>query len=179
MGKLILLLLVVPFTTSGQELKGNSRGKIEFAEIIIPDDSASAEALFSRAQLFISYAFSSSKDEIELVDPRKKGIIVHGVFPINIDMEKTGLSPIGSVSYVFTLECKEGKYRYVVNNFAHTYVNRAGMNLSGGRLENKDPLAPIALEAWEKVKTVTAIKVNDLVSDLKRFMSSPTTARLK
>lgn len=164
-----LLFFIPAFAFS--QLPTNERGEVEYSEIVSVD-SVSQKALFSRSKLFVANAFVSAKDVTSLDDLETSTVITKGNIPWYYT-NGFGSTPGGTVSFKFTIQCKEGRYRYSVSNFVHTDMRRNG-DYSGGAFENEKAACGSFLmpkRTWNKVKSDINQSVLEFLGDLKNTMA--------
>lgn len=153
------------------DLPRNDKGLIEYSSVI-QMDTCSAEILYSRAKLFIANYFNSAPDVTKLEDASSHTLVVKALFP-RIYTNPFNKAHGGNVKFQFTIQCKNGRYKYAINNLVHSDINANG-NFSGGDLENEKPLCGtffMTRKIWYKIKAESDQYANQMISNLKTTMA--------
>lgn len=156
MTRTLFLLAVLPLQLFCQTdtLPKNADGKYEYTGVVNVD-SASADKLYSNAKLFIADNFKSGKDVTQLNDDYSKTVIGRGIEH--------------SVKFKITIQCKEGKYRYVVEDFEYIYE---GVN-NGIPLEDEKRLKHYMTKNMHGAALErTSLDTKTLITNLKKHMAS-------
>ncbi|HWY33808.1 MAG TPA: hypothetical protein VNX68_04130, partial [Nitrosopumilaceae archaeon] len=78
----------------------------------------------------------------------------------------------GEISMDVTIECKEGKYRFTINNMKH----KAKSDATGGDVFNETPecgTMKISSQTWKQIRSAALVDGNYVAEDLKAKMSVP------
>jgi hypothetical protein len=172
MRQILMLTLLLPLFSIGQDLPKNSEGRIEYASVVTVD-SASADQLYSKAKLFIAEMARSAKNITQLNDDATHTILIKGLFPIYYTSLKKEW-PYGDVRAMVKVECKDGKFRYSITDLWHEY-EKAQYNYSGGPLESDKPACGTLLmtkKVWENVKENADKEIRSYIDSLKNAMVS-------
>lgn len=172
---LVFFLVFIPASAFAQ-LPTNERGEVEYSEVVTVD-SVDQKTLFNRSKLFVANAFVSVKDVTNLDDSETFTVITKGDIPWYYT-NGLGSTPGGAVRFKFTIQCKDGRYKYSVSNFVHTDVRRNG-NYSGGAFENEKASCGGLLmpkKTWNKIKSDTNESVLQFIADLKKTMAGSAAA---
>jgi len=171
MKKCLLLLLLLPtFTSQAQEMPVkfplNDKGNIEFAEVVAVD-SVTAKELYSRARLFVANGFRSSTDVTKLEDTETLTIVTKGYMP-RYYSNPFNSSHGGHVRFKFTIQCKEGRYKYSIEDVVH----EDDVVGNGGPLELDKPLSKwgFTKKTWDKLKKKTFVEINGFIAELTTTM---------
>jgi hypothetical protein len=81
-----------------------------------------------------------------------------------------GKTDKGTVTFLATLYLKDGKYKYVMTDFAHQDVLGRG---DGGKLENEKPECGkfiMSTGSWDKIKDQTQAEMEKIIAALKTDM---------
>lgn len=178
MKKLAIALLLLPSFCYSQNdsLPKNEKGIIEYTDVVNVSD-ADAQALYSRAKLFIAKAFVSGKAVTQLNDDDAKQIVANGNFVPVIKLMMGGAGDYGRVHFSITLQCKDGKYRYSITGFDHELI-MPKQNCSGGKLENIKPACGtfyMTKAYWARVKESTDKNMKTLIAEMKNYMTANKT----
>jgi hypothetical protein len=163
----LIAALISVSSFSQTELPKDEAGKVTFSDVVTVD-SASASQLYSRAQLSIASLFKSAKDVIQLKDDAAKQIVAKGIF-----------ENYGYMRFSITLQCKDGRYKYILTDFVHESDPRYKYSTSGGNIENEKPAAGtflFSMAAWRKVKEKTKKEVDAIIARIKKDMLSATAS---
>jgi len=166
MRKLILLLaLLVSIGAYAQFPVDSVTKKITYTEVVSVN-GASKDLLYMRAKALNAMQSSMLKDD------KAGGIYSYkGSFPVKYPGPQVGNSHTGVVSYVVTVVCKEGKYKYTVTDLTHTSDKG-----NGGALEGALPACgkyTLIMSGWNSIKKQSQEKMNELVKAIKSAMDSP------
>jgi len=104
-----ILLIILPFFSFAIGPK----------EKIVELEGVSKDEIYKRALLFITKEFKSAKDVIQLQDKEEGRIIGKGALLYNAAPFNPGLNYSGHFFFTVTIECKDGKYRYVIDQIRH------------------------------------------------------------
>lgn len=80
----------------------------------------------------------------------------------------------GNVRFKFVIQCKDGRYKYAINELVHE-DRQYKVDYSGGNLENEKPECGTLLMAkggWKKIKLETDEHLQQFIHDLKVAMQS-------
>jgi hypothetical protein len=173
---LILLFCLSPFLSISQDLPKDKNGEIEYAEII-QVDSASDKSLFSRAKIFCAKNFKSSTDVIKLEDAEPFTIVAKGL------LNKIYTNPFnktfgGNVKFTLTIQAKEGRYKYSINDLYHSDPHY-NADYSGGSLLLEKPACGtlfMTKKAWQKIKEDTDIQIKKMIQNLIIVMADHNTS---
>ena len=150
-----LFFLIALFTTvrlaHAQQLPVNEDGKIEFTDVV-QVDSANEQTLFSRARIFVARSFSAANDVTVVEDANTFTLIAKGLLPRNYT-SRLNRDFGGQVRFRLIIQCRPGRYRYVMTDFVHRDVIKR--DYSGGALERETPECgrlAISRKAWKDIK---------------------------
>ena len=94
-----------------------------FSEVIFVDSTISKDVLYQKARQWFSESFVSANAVIDNADKEEGVIFGKGLIPLSKDID-------GRVVFTIEIRCKNGKVKYVINNFKHE--NACIMNSLGG-----------------------------------------------
>lgn len=116
MRKLFLLIgLIASLTINAQtiELPRDKENNIIYTGIVIIDSVPQSE-LYSRAREWFTTTFLSSKDVIQMDNKEK----IIGKAALETFTKNLGVTAsTGYMNYTFSVYLKDGKYKYMINNF--------------------------------------------------------------
>lgn len=119
---LLLLAFFIGCLTNinGQDFPTNEMGEIEFVEVV--ETSLSKDKLYANAKEWVAKTFGDYKSVIQFEDDSNKKLIIKGISPIDFTSATVkvdnfvGMSSTEELDYTITIECKDNKYRYIVDN---------------------------------------------------------------
>ncbi|WNI34664.1 DUF4468 domain-containing protein [Chryseobacterium sp. SG20098] len=121
MRKIFFVLVLISTMSSAQKLEFQS----------IDSLNAKKEILFSGAKSWVSNTFNSSKSVIDM-DDKDSGRIIGKAFLQDSKQHRCmSYYEISSVSFKFTIDVKDNKYRIVLSDFNHL-----GKQVSAGSLDS-------------------------------------------
>jgi hypothetical protein len=151
----------------------NDRGEIEYTEVVSVD-SVSKDALYSRAKTFVASAFNSSTDVTKLDDPATSTLITKGFLP-RIYLNPFNRTQGGHVQFTFTIQAKDGRYRYSVKDLQHIETG-TGLVVSGGPLESEKPAKGMSKKSWRHIKKESHSQITGFIDELKKTMAANSPA---
>lgn len=158
---ILIYLLVIPLSS----LCNDTLYK-EYSEVI-PLDNTKADELNFRAKRHISKIFISANDVIQM--DVSNSILVKG--KIKVTVKALGVSSDYYVRFNYTIDCKDNKYRYNISDYILEVKTTFGNKIKDCPLnEPKDNW--LTNKQWAEVKNQTASAFNQIISDLKKEMSS-------
>lgn len=136
--KKITLLIVVFLISSclyAQDFHKNINGNIEFSEVI--ETTLKKNVLHANAKEWVAKTFGDYKSVLQFEDNENCKLIIKGLSNIEHISGIPGMSTKENISYTITIESKDGKYRYIIDN---VLVNQT-MNILGSSVHPK-PFPP-------------------------------------
>ena len=116
---LFLAVVLIAFGANAQEFPKNDNGDIEFSEVV--EAKLTKEKLFANAKEWVATTFGDYKKVIQFEDNENCKLIIKGIS--NVDYATgvtvsgvTGMTKKEKLSYTITIECKDDKYRYKIND---------------------------------------------------------------
>lgn len=153
----LLLLLLMPAFTYAQ-MPVNTAGKIEYSEVITAPGNA--QDLYSNGKVFLAHAFKSAKDATQVADNESKTILAKGL----VNVHAGGLAAFsGNVSFQFTIQTKDGRYKYTVDNFQLLYDPYGSYNLEDEKLK-------LGKNNWKQIKEQTHAAITAMIEQMKKEM---------
>jgi len=146
---------------------------------VVKVDSASATILYSRAKRFVAETYKSGKTVTDLDDATTTTIILKPLmdsYSSSVSMSAISSSCSASVKYTFTIECKDGRYKYTLSDFHH--VIDIGQCGAGGDLTSEKPACGYFLlfkKTWAKIKASADAEAKALIEALNKAMNSSST----
>ena len=119
-----------------QDFPENTNGNIEFSEVI--KTTLEKSVLHANAKEWIAKTFGDYKSVLQFEDNENCKLIIKGLSNIEHVSGIPGMSTKENISYTMTIESKDGKYRYIIDN---VLVNQT-MNILGSSVHPK-PFSPI------------------------------------
>jgi hypothetical protein len=173
---LAALLLVVQMGFA-QDFKTDPDTKLITYSEVMEVQGVSKSDLYLRANTWLARAFKSAKSVIDFQDKEAGKIIGKGRIGTLIKMPLSPKVESGDISITITLFCKDGKYKYVIDNLEHNAPNTTGTGTwaSVGPLEKEKPkvgmlIRPSGME-WTALKIDADKSIKSLIEDMKKAMS--------
>gem|GEM_PF-640794 len=160
-----VLLTLIPVVTQAQNLPTDPETKkISFQETV-ESDTLTKDILYERAQQWVKNYYKT--DRYDMNDAVKSRIMKESYFVIKLTYDYKYKSD-NNITYMITLECKEGKYRYTLTDFKFYNVK------SGPKSELALEASYAKMNTQNKGESVTQInkEVSLIIEDLKKYMST-------
>ena len=160
MKKLAIALLLLPSFCYSQNLSDT----IFNVARVEPVTNTSASVLYERAKLYYA-KFNASKSINEtMMDPSAATISFYSIFAV----------AAGTVRYKITIQCKDGRYRYLLSDFFHSFKSPMGTDISGGFLTNEVPVNALRKDTWAIIKKNTEANIKTQSIVLNDYMNGKT-----
>lgn len=135
----------------------------------------SKDELYLRANTWLSRAFKSAKAVIDVQDKEAGKIIAKGNISAIIKTPLVGKQEAGTINITITLQTKDGKYKYTVDNLQHSKpIGTPGSWVSIGPLEQEKAKAGMMMRPsqgeWKDLKEDAFKTIEEMVADLKKAM---------
>jgi hypothetical protein len=170
----VICCILFSFHSYSQDTLASAKGQLTD---IVRVESVSKEDLYNRAKIWFARNFKSSKDVIQLEDRELGKIIGKGNIPYEASAFWPGTNFSGYFEFMLTIEIKDGRYRYFVEDLKHvSYKN----GCSGGNLSQEKPLGSTFLgtapnkKGWQKIKNDGYESVSLLIKSLTEEMNKST-----
>lgn len=165
-GILLLTLSILIIRLFGQ-IPTDSVSNLFVYDGVVKVDSLSSEIIFNSAKEWLVRNLKSSDNNINLNDQNSKSLTVTG----NIHLEdRGGLCAYKDINlnFKFSIFIKEGKYKYVVENFFYSYLKMCGNY--GGNSPVSGPFEKLDFgkAIKEKVYKEANIKILFFIADLEK-----------
>lgn len=133
--------------------------------------------LYVRANTWFTRAFKNSKAVLQLEDKEAGKLIGKGNISTTIKVPIVGMTDAGYVDMTVTVQCKDGKYKYTIDNLNHQ--KPLGPNtqywVSAGPLEQEKPKVGLmgrpSKKEWSDLKEDADITIKAMIADLKKAMA--------
>ena len=161
-----LSLLVAPAATA-QSLPLDEHGKISFYDIV-KADSLPAGMLYAHAKTWLG----RRGYKLTVADSAAGRLVATNAFGV-YDRGYITKKLHGKVSYLLTLEVKDGRYRLQINDFVFSYYqeDRTYQLVPTGKTKPlEDTTAPGWQKLWETHRKDALLTVNSLSAELKTAM---------
>ncbi len=162
---LTLLLIVFAFAAKAQTKTfpiDTATKKITYSEVISIAGATQAD-LYKRSKNLGVAGTGIQKDDAA------QGLYVYkGSFSVTYPAPQVAMKHTGTVDYIVTIACKDGRYKYMITNFVHM---KTGAN--GGKLEGSQPecgKAMLTLAGWGSIKAQTMAYMDTFILNLKTGM---------
>lgn len=175
MKKVLVFLLFAVSTAFGQKYKIDDDTKLITYSEVVEVPNVSKDELYLRANTWLSRAFKSAKAVIDVQDKEAGKIIAKGNITTIIKVPLVGKQDAGAVEMTITLQTKDGKYKYTVDNLQHSKPNNTPGNWASiGPLEQEKAKAGMMVRPsnseWKDLKEDAFKTIEGMVEDLKKAM---------
>ena len=149
---------------------------ITYSEVI-ETPGVSKNDLYLRANTWFTRTFKSAKSVLELQDKEAGKLIGKGLIPVIIKVPIMGATDAGTVATTITVFCKDGKYKYVIDNLSHErpYGANTQQWVDVGALEKEKPESGMmkrpSKKEWNDIKENVDKDLKALAADLKKAMA--------
>jgi hypothetical protein len=183
---ILLCLVIVAMKANGQKTKNTVSevskldtlpkvgDKYSYEEVVEVGNSFNKASLYKNAKTFLAETFNSAKAVIEYDDKEEGKIIGNGRTHI-YESVKTFLTttPVDvSISFVISIECKDGKYRYRIYDIRNNDQPLEKSDTQMSDLLKQHPmLAKSTVSQYAKTKADLSIKFRMLIDELKAKMA--------
>ncbi|MGB6038164.1 MAG: DUF4468 domain-containing protein, partial [Cryomorphaceae bacterium] len=173
----ILLLTSLSFQSLSQ-IPLDENGAANFSDVIELSESTQ-EALFKRAKLWLVSTLKSGDSMVELNEKGLDQLVGTGnIYLDEIELGGRVLTQ-NKLNFKFIIYCKEGRYKYEVNNFTFHYTLRMG-NITEVGTTNLEELTPHRylfkqkhIDEYKKsVTEQTITRISELIESLKNTMAT-------
>lgn len=189
MKKILLALFVLPIIGYSQV------DSTAFQFTKIDSVKGSKAYLFVNAKSWLASTFNSSKAVIEMEDKDAGVIIGHGTFVKRENSAFGNQVGLSLISFSIKINLKDNKYRCILSNFNHKYVQTASTfnpnqsyamnnltssltsNESGGSLDDEKPDCGgmfMTRKQWQKIKDYATSESERLLSSMNKAMTTNT-----
>ena len=137
-------------------------------EVVTMDETTDTkDVLFVRAHEWFALTFRSANDVIQMADKNAGKLIGKGY--VTVPMPNYGI-----LSFTLIVECRDGRYKYTVQDVIHRYTDTRKV-WGGDILSERSPAVPLNLlrSQWRKVRESSELAMNALILDLKNAMKKP------
>lgn len=162
-----------------------SPGPLQFQGVVMVE-GATRDQLYDAAVLWFGRTFQSSKDVLQVQSRESGTLIGKALFTYEpvVFAGKNGIR--GVVRYTVTIEMKDGRYRYTIDNFIHEgNPTNVGGQFSVGLLTT-DEKCPRAVfgpspsgreETWKDLKKKATVEAERLAKSLKEKLTTAATEK--
>ena len=164
---LVITCLLSCFSSYSQE-------SLKFSDVIIVENVSQKE-LFSRAKVWLAKTFKSSKDVIQTTDAETGVIVGKAIYFFKPKSFMGSEAVKGNIAYTISIYCKDGKYKYVVEDFIHENFGLLTTAEEGNftmTLTSKG----YRKKVWEDMKEQSEKEAKGLAESLKQAMSKKSEA---
>ena len=147
------------------------------ASDVVAVNGASKDQLYSAALTWIGTAFKSAKATIDLADSAGGQIIAKPEMEFAPASFVGGACTRGIISYVVSIAVKDGRYKYEIGSFVHTYhgVTCQSSGCNYGVITDAPYTGPRCggdKSNWLKLQTDVKTETQALISSLKSAMAN-------
>jgi len=139
---------------------------------VVKVDSVSKNELYLRAKLWVATKYNSAKNVIQLDDKENCILVIKAQFPVTASAGLMSRMEEGNVNYTFTIECKDSRYKYTIDELTHSCSVGYG---SGGKLTNLVPdcgYMSLPKKGWLDIKGQGEDYIKRIGSSLEKGMNS-------
>jgi hypothetical protein len=179
-----IIVLTFHINQSFGQLPRDETNKVVFEDVVKQDDFSKKD-IYDKAKLWIVTTLKSGDNMVELGGDESTDITGTGNVALPEQTYPAGGTMITmvniSVNFKFSIFCKDGRYKYKVENFTLRSVVSNGYNA----MEYRDPLENLIIRGLESKKKKgksdviiqlihedTNNAINSLISDLKKEINS-------
>lgn len=146
-------------------------GVLTYENVVKVDSTLTAEQIYSKALLFCANEFKSANEVVQLKDETNNIIIAKGL--IQMDWPTLVGTTNGYTEFTLSIYCKDGKYKYVINNLA--WQQQMKMKLSTYSHNQRITLDNIVKKdnnATRKILSQLDERINYITSNLSKYINS-------
>ena len=172
---IVILFITAHFFAFGQNtdaIPKNAQGMYEYTEVV-KVDSASSDKLYSNAKLFIVEAFRSGKDVTQLNDDNTKTVAGSGNDEI-VTKGFMGSAIDKRVKFRILIQCKDGRYKYTINNFEVSFLSEMVNKTVDLEDEKGFRNKYLTKKQTAELYKILNSDMHTLIVDLKKYMASHT-----
>jgi len=181
MNVLLSFVLSMLFVTQ-DVLPVDENGAITYYEVVeLPGYPETI--LFENAKSYLkSFSVRGSKKKYMSIDPDEQTVFNKGSYGLS-NMLSLGKHVDGIVMFDMLVEIKEGKYRYIINNFVFQEFERDRYGkyvpVKGSKRPLEAQVSKLSRKQWEIHQKNTHKKIEGLINDFKMSMASTEQSRNK
>ena len=165
-----LFLLAILFTS----FLAQAQDPLKFSDVITVENISQKE-LFGRAKIWLAKTYKSSKDVIQTSDAETGQYLGKALFQFSPKSFMGSEAVKGNINYVISIYCKDGKYKYVIEDFRHekfgllTTAEEGEFTMFGSSKGFKK-------KTWEDMKKQSEEEAKGLIESLKMAMGKKSEA---
>lgn len=152
----------------------NAQDPLKFSEVINVENVSQKE-FFGRAKVWLAKSYKSSKDVIQTSDAETGQIIGKALYEFKPKSFMGSEAVKGAIAYTISIYCKDGKYKYVIEDFRHekfgllTTAEEGEFSMFGSSKAFKK-------KTWEDMKKQSEEEAKGLSESLKLAMGKKSEA---
>ena len=161
-----LLITFFALVTFGQDLPVDAKTNLITYTEVVTSNNMTAQELFD-----LGKNFCKEKGYIIKEETAGQKFEFTATFKVYYPSATSGKSDEGLITYLFYMDFKDGKYRFILNEFVHT--GTSVKNSDGGQLENKSAACggqKMSGRGWVTIKNKTDKKIKELTAELKQLI---------
>ena len=166
---IISLLVISNIIAQNQLPVDPETKKITYTEVV-QVDGALKDDLYLKAK---NWALSNGFKQVS--DSKADGkFVAKGQFGVQYPSPMKGMNHSGTVTYLFTISVKDGKYKYELVDFVHESPKG-----NGGKLENDIPQCgkyTLVPSGWSTIKSKSAESAQATINSLKQELANAPAA---
>lgn len=161
---IVLVAALVSLLANAQDFpKDINTGKITYTDVVRIDSTTKKETFYSLAK-----QLCSTKENIKTDNPNEFTFVFKASVPVKYPSPIAGMNHSGSVEYIVTVMCKDGRYKYTITDFMHVSQTANGGHLEAAAAECGKHLLTNA--GWAAIKKQTFEHMDKFVMQLKQNM---------
>ena len=163
--KLILAIAVISIAHTTTKECFSQSGIFKEEVVRTRDSTDTKDVLFVKAHEWFAVNFRSANHVIQMADKDAGKIIGKGM--TDIPLKNWGL-----LKFTFIVECRDGRYKYTMQDVTHVYTETH--NLWGGDITvERSPAIPMKMfkSGWDKVRESGSATINAIIFDFKTHMN--------
>lgn len=174
---IISAFFIASLTANAQTMPVDADTHLITYSEVVETPGVSKNELYVRANTWFTRTFKSAKSVLELQDKEAGKLIGKGLLPVIIKVPILGATDAGTVATTITILCKDGKYKYVIDNLSHERPYGANTQywVDAGALEKEKPESGMmkrpSKKEWNDIKAAVDKDLKSMTADLKKSMA--------
>ncbi|GAB3885940.1 DUF4468 domain-containing protein [Spirosoma agri] len=170
-------IALITVTAEAQTMPVDPDTKLVTYSEVIETPGVNKNELYVRANTWFTRTFKSAKSVLDLQDKEAGKLIGKGSMPVTIKVPILGATDAGTISSTITIMCKDGKYKYVIDNLNHTrpFGPNTQLWVDAGPLEKEKPESGMmkrpSKKEWNDIKEAVDKDLKIIATDLKKAMA--------
>lgn len=164
---LLALFLTISFFANAQEA-------LKYSDVVVVEN-ATQNQLFDRSKIWLTKTFKSAKDVLQSSDATAGQLIGKALFNFSPKSFMGSEAIKGTISYSIAIYSKDGKYKYVIEDFRH---EKFGLLTTAeeGSFEMFGSSKGFRKKTWDDMKAQSEKEAKGLILSLKEAMAKKSDA---